>query len=178
MCEEWRIDVATACEGFHDGSRTGMRRSAPRRLLVWPGRRGVNLARLGQALPSRRSLHALLRERESTGLEQLGADANDLLVEARAGPLSHFRQRLLGSERRAVRAVRGHRLDHVGDSSVFYYGTNLGYWEQDAEEGGGEVPMTLNISVTPNADSTLPIGIRKRYHLSVQSSSYHEPTGD
>jgi len=63
-------------------------------------------------------------------------------------------------------------LDHI--SSPYAYGTNLGYWEEDAEEYGGTVPMTTNIKITPTPDGTLPMGIKKRYTLSPNSGSYVE----
>ena len=63
-------------------------------------------------------------------------------------------------------------LDNI--SSPYKYGTNLGYWEEDAEEYGGTVPMTTYIKITPTPGATLPMGIRKRYTLSPNVDSYVE----
>jgi len=63
-------------------------------------------------------------------------------------------------------------LDHV--SNPYKYGTNLGYWEADAEEYGGQVPTTTNIRIIPTPASTLPIGIRKRYTVSPDMDTYVE----
>ena len=68
-------------------------------------------------------------------------------------------------------------LDNIGDSSVFYYGSNLGYWEHDAEESGGEVPMTANIRITPSENTTLPIGMRRRYSVVMNPGTYSELGG-
>ncbi len=65
-------------------------------------------------------------------------------------------------------------LDHVSDSSAFYYGTNLGYWENDYEESGGVVPMTANITIRPQPGTKLPLGIRKRYTLARKAGTYRE----
>ena len=63
-------------------------------------------------------------------------------------------------------------LDSI--SNPYAYGTNLGYWEGDAEEGGGTVPMTLNIRITPTPGATLPMGIIKKYTVSPDPDTYSE----
>ncbi len=65
-------------------------------------------------------------------------------------------------------------LDFIG--SPYYYGTNLGYWEEDYEEGGGEMPETTYIRVTPQPDNLLPYGIKKRYTLASKVDTYTELT--
>ncbi len=64
-------------------------------------------------------------------------------------------------------------LDNIS-SGIQYYGTNLGYWEGDFEESGGSVPMSANITITPNPDSVLPLGIRKKYTISPNIGTYVE----
>ena len=68
-------------------------------------------------------------------------------------------------------------LDHIS-SSIAKYGSNLGYWEGDAEEGGGSLPETMNIRITPQPDNLLPLGMRKRYSLAPVRDSYVELPAD
>jgi hypothetical protein len=67
-------------------------------------------------------------------------------------------------------------LSHIPSSSIFYYGTNLGYWEHDAEESGGEVPDTYNIRIIPSPDRMLPYGMIPKYTVKVVPDSYTEVT--
>lgn len=66
-------------------------------------------------------------------------------------------------------------LDKIS-AGIWYYGTNLGYWEGDYEEAGGGVPMSIDITIRPNPDSVLPVGIRKRYTVAVIPETYVEMT--
>ncbi len=67
-------------------------------------------------------------------------------------------------------------LDNI-TASIIKYGTNLGYWEGDAEEGGGVLPTTTFIKITPQPSNPLPLGMQKKYTLSVDPASYVELSG-
>ncbi len=67
-------------------------------------------------------------------------------------------------------------LDHIS-YSIYKYGTNLGYWEEDAEEGGGALPETTNIRITPQPDNPLPMGMKTSYMLAPIAGTYAEPAG-
>lgn len=67
-------------------------------------------------------------------------------------------------------------LDHVPDSSVSGWGSNIGNWErngEDAGDGGGFTPSTL-IKITPDPDNVMPLGVKKRYTVYPVLGSYRE----
>ena len=55
-------------------------------------------------------------------------------------------------------------LDNI-TASIYYYGTNVGYWEEDAEESGGTCPTTYHIKITPQPTNPLPLGVKKKYTI-------------
>jgi hypothetical protein len=66
-------------------------------------------------------------------------------------------------------------LSHIPSGSVHLYGTNLGYWEGDAEESGGSVPDTYNIHIIPQPGNMLPYGMTPKYSIQPVAGSYEEP---
>jgi len=64
-------------------------------------------------------------------------------------------------------------LDHIS-SSIYKYGTNLGYWEDDSEESGGALPETSNIRIIPQPDNPLPMGMKTSYRLAPIADTYSE----
>ncbi len=66
-------------------------------------------------------------------------------------------------------------LDNIGSSNAWLYGTNLGYWEHDAEESGGALPETTNIRIVPQPNAQLPYGMNNsKYVLSPNAGTYSE----
>lgn len=61
--------------------------------------------------------------------------------------------------------------DSLG-TSIRYYGTNIGYYEGDAE--GGVPQVTSHIRITPQPENPLPLGIRKRTIANMVRNSYTE----
>ena len=94
-------------------------------------------------------------------------------------------------------------LDHLYNSQTHWWGSNIGNWEASGEDssaytiyepdpGQGDIntpratPLTFsrassapfspstNLTITPDPDNDLPFGMKRRFRLVVQDSSYRE----
>jgi len=61
-------------------------------------------------------------------------------------------------------------------SAARYYGTNIGC-DDDGGETAGATGFPGDIRIVPNSDYTLPLGIRKKYTITLDATSYSEVTG-
>lgn len=66
-------------------------------------------------------------------------------------------------------------LDFLSSSSCYLYGSNIGNWEGGGEtSGGGGGIATSTISITPDPDNVMPLGIKRKYIFVVNCDSYTE----
>ena len=65
-------------------------------------------------------------------------------------------------------------LDSLAASQCYLYGSNVGNWEGGGETTGGGSVATSTISITPDPGNVMPLGIKKKYTLSVDPGSYFE----
>ncbi len=70
-------------------------------------------------------------------------------------------------------------LDWLDDDDVWKWGTNIGNWEDSAEDfpGSGYTPSGF-VTITPNPDNVIPGGMKKSYTMLRVSGSYTEYSFD
>jgi len=65
-------------------------------------------------------------------------------------------------------------LRNVCTKDTWYYGSNIGNWEHSRESSGEGYVPSERITITPDPENVLPMGMKRRYTLDQIDTSYRE----